>query len=100
MAARLLGRIGSASVAGEIAGILRASRDAGQRFYCATALGLLAAEEAVPILLSCLRDRNPRVRRGAATALGRIRAPQAVDALIHCLQDAAPDVRGGVATAL
>jgi DNA-binding MarR family transcriptional regulator len=100
MAAWLLGRTGSASIASRIAGVLSVSANAASRLHCATALGLLGAEEEVPTLLKCLRDKTPKVRGSAATALGRIGAPQAVDALLHCLQDTDPFNRGSAATAL
>ena len=100
MASWLLGRTGSASVAGRIAGILSASDDAWRRLHCTTALGLLRAEDGVPTLLRCLQDSDPAVRGCVATALGRIGAPQGVDALIRCLQDPAHIVRGSAATAL
>ena len=100
IAAYLLGRTANLGVVGDIIEILQNSKYAYRRQHCATALGLLKAEEAIQVLVECLQDKANNVRGSAATALGRIGTEQAVAPLIECLQDEANSVRGSAASAL
>ena len=69
------------------------------RSAAARILGARKAVQAVPPLISALRDQYP-VRDSAARALGTIRDPRAVEPLIHLLTDFNPYVREAAARAL
>jgi hypothetical protein len=64
------------------------SPDSNARRYAASALGGIGpeAKEAVPALITTLKDQNVDVRRYAASVLGEIGPPakEAVPALITC----------------
>ncbi|MBM4049996.1 MAG: HEAT repeat domain-containing protein, partial [Planctomycetes bacterium] len=98
--AYLIGRTADRSVWREIVPILETADISWRRRHCATALGLLGAAEAVPLLMRCLKDRVSEVRGSAATALGRTGSEEAVPPLLECLKDEADNVRGSAATAL
>ncbi len=100
IAAYLLGRITDTSIAGKVIEILQTSELPWRRQHCATALGLLSAKVAVPVLLEYLYNEADIVRGSAATALGRIGSLQAVKPLIECLNDEDSFTRGSAATAL
>ena len=100
IAAYLLGRLVDIDIADDIIAILKTSELSWRRQHCATALGLLEAQEAVQVLIEFLKDKTNNVRGSAATALGRIGSELAVDPLIECLKDEARDVRGSAANAL
>jgi len=100
IAAYLLGRIADTSVVGKVIEILQNSVLSWQRQHCATLLGLLRTQTAVPFLLKYLHDEANEVRGSAATALGQIGSEQAVQPLLKCLRDEANNVRGRVAMAL
>ncbi|MBY0451154.1 MAG: HEAT repeat domain-containing protein [Cyanobacteria bacterium] len=59
-----------------------------------------ALNEAVPILIQRLQDREPTVIANAAVALGELRAHTAVSAMIGILGHEDPNVRKAVAEAL
>ncbi len=100
MSAYLLGRLADAPLANDVITILQNSCAPWRRRHCATALGLLAAEEAHEVLVRCLEDPEAEVRGSAATALGRIGNASVDEPLIHALDDQANNVRGSAATAL
>lgn len=84
-----------------------ASPDLSQRYYAAWWLGRFRVKEAVPALITALRDESDRtelggypLRRNAARALGQIGDPQAIPELIACLAVADFQLRAAAATAL
>lgn len=78
---------------------LQRNRALQTRSAAARILGARKAVQAVPPLISALRDPYP-VRDSAARALGTIRDPRAVEPLIHLLTDFNPYVREAAARAL
>jgi HEAT repeat protein len=80
-------------------------RDAGVRVVAAGALvkaKTFSARDALPVLLSALKEKDPWTRRQAAIQLGVLgpAANEAVPALTPALQDSAPEVRSAVTEAL
>jgi HEAT repeat protein len=77
------------------------SPDSNARRYAASALGGIGpeAKEAVPALITTLKDQNVDVRRYAASVLGEI-GPPAVPELIAALKDQDAEVRRHAASAL
>ena len=100
VSAYLLGRLADSTATHDLIAILCNSDDPWRRRHCATALGLLADQEAHGALLDCLEDPAAEVRGGAATALGRIGDPSSVEPLIRVLEDSNRVSRGSAATAL
>ncbi len=100
IAAHLLGRMGDPTIGPQLLHTLKSAATPWRRAHCATALGLLGAADASPVLTECLRDEDDYVRGCAATALGRIGTSEAVPALIARLSDEAHSVRGSAAAAL
>ena len=96
-AVHALGRIGeparSASV--DISAILGRNRRTHSGMYAAIALGDIHAEEAIPMLIEVLLDREASelTRTHAAKALGKLGSAIALPALEQAAVDAIPDVR-------
>ncbi len=70
------------------------------RLAAAEALGGIADDEAIAVLLASLQDADPLRRSSAAAALGHIGAEEAVVPLINCLRDRDANVRLSAAEAL
>ncbi|BAQ64995.1 HEAT repeat domain-containing protein [Geminocystis sp. NIES-3709] len=68
------------------------------------ALGSLVQEkeddEALKILVDCLKDSETIIRSEAAAILSKVNKPSLISDLVPCLQDSEPEVRKAVALAL
>jgi CubicO group peptidase (beta-lactamase class C family) len=100
--AKALARLGAVAVPALAEAL--GNRDENVRTYSALALAELGppAKDALPQLISALKDPSIRVRENAARALGNLgpAASQAVEPLLACLSDPDPYVNGQSAEAL
>src|SRR5690606_13823114 len=76
---RLVARHG---VVDELVSVLRRSFPKVKRLRAAMALAELADDEAAPVLLEHLDDREPEIRVQAARGLGRMKWTPAIDAIV------------------
>lgn len=70
------------------------------RATAARALGDLAYPKAIPILMTALKDADPRVRSNVIDALARCPCEGMMDMLLPCLADANPRVQATAALAV
>ena len=101
-AAERLGRAEGEERDAAIDGLARLAKDshAGVRATAMAALGLLADERRLEIVLAGLDDAFPEVREFAALALGQIGGARAREALRGALRHAGPEVRFHAVTGL
>jgi putative membrane-bound dehydrogenase-like protein len=85
-AAWALNRIDGAEARLAVRGLLHGSKDAAVRQVACVSTGLHRDAGAVPMLVQCLQDAAPQVRREAATALGRIGDKRAVKPLLEAMR--------------
>lgn len=67
------------------------ARRSDVRRAAATALGRFGDPQALPELITALKDPNPGVRQAAAVALGRIGHPDAIPSLLNLIGDVGMD---------
>jgi HEAT repeat protein len=93
---RLAGDIGNPAAGNVLRLLLDAEKNPSLRSRVVEALGKLAFRDAIPEILSCLRDPNEWVRRAAVVALSAMGPGDHVDELLRLMKDPAPQTRKAV----
>lgn len=90
---RVAGDIGNPSAVPVLTGLLETCDDASLRSRLVESLGKLRASGAAPVLLRCLKDPDPWVRRAAVEALSALVPKEHTEELLALLRDPAPETR-------
>jgi len=93
---RLAGDIGDVSAGTPLRAVLSESEDPSLRSRVVEALGKIGCREAIPDILTCLRDTDEWIRRASVDALSSLGAEEHAEDLVRLLKDPVPETRKAV----